>query len=369
VGLERGDFLFRFTGYDAAEVIRRMRLMEERQPFRATMTYHNVGYAAAGEAAAAAAGMSWADLVRTRLLEPLGMRDTTAGVEHTLAPNHVTGHATIAGVHRPIRNKKALNTNPAGGVNSTARDIARWMIFHLGDGTWEGRRVISAEAMNEMHSPQVIIPTTPAMREARGVEFFGGYGLGWNIMDFRGHPMLWHSGGADGQPTYLAILPKDKIGVAVFVNTWEAPVLHGSIASRIIDTLLGVKDKRDWAGDALEAHRRNVQRGLEQYEELMKSRVEGTTPSRPLDSYAGTYENKLHGTMTVGHEDGKLTLQFAKGVTGDLTHWNYDTFRVTWHDRTYEFLDTFATFTLDRTGKPVRMEMPLGPRDTIVATR
>lgn len=357
-GIERGDFMWRFTNYDTREVIRRMRYMEFREPFRTTFSYNNVGYTAAGEAAAAAAGTSWAELVRTRLLEPLGMRDTTAGVVHTLAPNHATGHAEIAGVEQPIRNKKGMSTFPAGGVNSTARDIAKWLLFQLGDGTWDGKRVISAAAMTEMHSPQNIIPTTAEMRAARGVKGFAAYGLGWQIMDFRGHPMFWHSGGADGMPTYMAILPEDKIGVAVFVNTWSAPTLHGTIAGRVLDVLL--KTGFDTTPTPKRTDPPPAEKPL---------RVEGTSPSRPLAEYAGTYENKLHGAMVVREENGKLSLQFGRGETGDLEHWHYDTFRVTWRDRAYSFLDTFVTFTLDAKGAPRKFEMPLGPRDVIVATR
>lgn len=357
-GLERADFMWRFTNYDTAEVLRRVRYMETREPFRATFFYSNVGYTMAGEAAAATAGMLWGELVRTRLLEPLGMHDTTAGVVHTLAPNHVTGHAEIDGVEQPIRNKKGMSTLPAGGVNSTARDIARWMIFHLGDGTWEGKKIVSTAAMNEMHAPQNIIPTTPEMRKSRNVEFFGAYGLGWQIMDFRGHKMYWHSGGADGMPTYMAVLPEDKIGVAVFVNTWSAPTLHGTIAGRVLDTLLATGK-----GDA-EPPKRPAATPPE-----TPARTQGTSPSRPLETYAGTYENKLHGAMIVRHENGKLSLQFGGGEIGDLTHWHYDTFRVTWRDRAYYFVDTFATFTLDAKGAPQKFEMPLGPRDVIVATR
>src|SRR6185436_6447544 len=116
--------------------------------------------------------MPFPDLIRTRLLEPLGMRDSTAGVEHILAANHASPHALVGGVHQPIRNRKAMNILPANAVNSTAKDIARWLLFQLGDGTWEGKRIVSPEAMREMHSPQTIIPTTPEMREARGVHFF-----------------------------------------------------------------------------------------------------------------------------------------------------------------------------------------------------
>lgn len=362
LGLEQGNFMFRFTNYDTAEVIRRMRYLEEREPFRGSFIYSNVAYTAAGEAAAAAAGMSWADLVRTRVLEPLGMRDTTAGVVHTLAPNHASPHAILSvGGAQPIRNRKAMNVLPAGGVNSNARDMAKWLLFQLGDGKWDGKQIVSTASMNEMHSPQNIIPTTPQMRAARGVRFFAAYGLGWQVMDFRGHPMLWHSGGADGMPVYMAILPEDKIGVAVLVNTWSAPILHGAIAARILDTYLGTKDMPDSAKDALPStHRAEAQPD--------EPRVAGTTPSRPLDAYAATYDNPLHGDMTIRFADGKLTLQFGGGEIADLEHWNYDTFRVRWHDRAYEFFDTYATFALDAKGTPVRFVMPLG-RDTINATR
>ena len=83
--------------------------------------------------------------------------------------------------------------------------------------------------------------------EWRNVRFFAAYGLGWQIMDYRGHAMLWHSGNADGMPVYMCILPAEKIGVAVMTNSWEAGTLHGTIAGRILDTLLGHAPDKDSA--------------------------------------------------------------------------------------------------------------------------
>jgi CubicO group peptidase (beta-lactamase class C family) len=367
-GLEQGNFVFLFTKYDTAEVIRRMRYLDERQPFRGGMIYSNLGYAAAGEAAAAAAGMPFTDLVRTRLIEPLGMRESTVGVPHDTAANHADGHSSIDGKQVAIRSRKAMNIFGANAVNSTATDMAKWLLFQLGDGTWDGKRIISAAAMQEMHEPQMIITTSPQMRAGRGVDFFAAYGLGWQVMDYHGHPMLWHSGGADGMPTYMAILPREKIGVCVMVNTWEAPILHDSIAARILDTLLGTKNPKDSSGDALESNRKAVQRALEERAAIEKSRIPDTKPSRPLDAYAGTYEDKLYGTMLIRHDAGKLTLQFAGNDTAELTHWHHDTFRVRWHDRVYEFYDTFATFALDAQGTPKSFEMKLN-RDTVAPKR
>ncbi|HJQ40053.1 MAG TPA: serine hydrolase [Thermoanaerobaculia bacterium] len=355
VGVEAGNWMFRITGYSTEEVLRRMKFLKERDPFRTSMLYSNVGYTAAGEAAAAAAKMPFVDLVRTRLLEPLGMRDSTVGVEHTLAPNHVSPHERIDGVLQPIRNKKAMNILPANAVNSTAKDLARWLLFSLGDGSWEGKRIVSPESMREMQSPQNIIATTPQMRAARNVNFFAAYGLGWQVMDYRGHSMLWHSGNADGMPVYMCILPVEKIGVAVMLNSAEAQVLHGTIAARILDSLLGLPPQELPPPP-------NVTIPPDPPRQL------GTSPSRPLAAYAGTYNDPLYGDLTITESDGKLVLQFARGEKADLTHWQYDTFRVRWHDRAYEWADSLAAFGLDATGTPRRVELKLY-RDTVDAVR
>lgn len=344
-GLERADALFVFGHYTTAELIRRMRYMDEAQPFRTGVSYHNIAYAAAAEAIAAAAGMPFPDVLRKRLLEPLGMSESNVAVHHDAdVANHADGHSIVDGVLQPIRARKALNILGANAVNSTPHDMARWLLFQLGDGTWEGKRLISAAAMNEMHQAQALVPTTPEFRTMRGLQHTAAYGLGWQVWDYHGHPMLWHSGGADGMPTYVAILPEDKIGVAVMVNTWHAPILHGAIAGRILDALLGRESKPDWAG-------KFVPRPLE-----LPPRTEGTKPSLPLEQYAGTYVDELYGDMVVTHTNGKLTLQFAGGLIGDLEHWHYDTFRVRWQERVYDWADTLVAFSLDAAGKPKRLE-------------
>ncbi len=362
VGVEQGNFMFRWTNYSTEEVLRRMRFLEERQPFRTSLIYSNVGYAAAAEAAAAAAKMPFADLVRTRLIEPLGMRDTTVGIDHDLAANHAKSHGMVDGVHRPIRTKKKLNILGANAVNSTAADMASWLLFSLGDGTWEGKRLISAAAMNEMQTPQTIFPTTPEMRAARNVHFFGAYGLGWQVMDFRGHKMFWHSGSADGMPVYMCILPKEKIGVLVMTNSWAAGTLHGALAGRILDTLLGTPNPPDGAADVIAANKRNNVPPPE------PPRIAGTKPSRPIDAYAGTYVDIPHGDLVVKHENGNLTLQFGGGEIADLEHWHHDVFRVRWQDRVNGWADTLAAFALDAEGTPVRFEMRMN-RDVFEAVR
>src|SRR6185436_2884847 len=140
---------------------RRLRYLKEQAPLRTGMTYSNVLYLAAGEAAAHTAGTSYEEMIRKRLIEPLGMKNTTVGVPHDQGTNFARSHGDFGGVVKPMRTRKAMNILPAGGLNSNAVDMAKWLLFQLGDGTWEGKRVISAAQMEEMHEPQTIISTTP----------------------------------------------------------------------------------------------------------------------------------------------------------------------------------------------------------------
>ena len=367
-GLEAANFMFRFTGYDRAEILRRARWMRPQAPFRTQQVYNNILYAAAGEVTAAAAGTSWAELVRTRLLAPLGMRSSAVEAAIDRGGNVAAPHAMMGGVQRPVRPRNEANIAPAGGMHSTAADMARWLRFQLGRGELEGRRVVSERAMAEMHHPWTIIPTTPQVRAARQVHTFGGYGLGWNVMDYRGHPMLWHSGNADGMPSYMAILPRDGIGLVVMLNTWGASFLHGDLASRVLDVLLGLPT-RDYAGESLVRTRAAQQRERGAAASAMGAQIQGTHPTLALDAYAGIYADSLYGDFTVAREGDALTLRMGRGEVADLHHWHHDTFHVQWRDELFgEYFGAMLTFALDARPAAVGIAMRLN-RDEITARR
>ena len=63
-------------------------------------------------------------------------------------------------------------------------------------------------------------------------------------------------------------------------------------------------------------------------------RVLGTKPSFSLASYEGTYGGPMYGDASVTLEDGKLVLRLLPNpdMVGDLTHWHYDVFEVTWRN-------------------------------------
>src|SRR5437016_2589550 len=287
-GVRATNSAWYFTNVNRSQLLGLIKNMEITAPFRTQSIYSNIGFTIAGEAAARAAGTTWDDLITKRIIVPLGMKRTTA--VFALSPamgNIASGHALINGVQRvtPREGTPRETTAPAGAVQSSVADLATWMIFQLGDGTFQGKRILSAEAMNEMHSLQIVIPGSEAFRAARQIRYFGGYGLGWQVMDYRGNRMLWHSGSGDGQTAFLVLLPESHFGVVVLINSWKAGgPLNNAIASRIMDYYLGLPT-RDYSAEYRESWKRGLQQQIEATRKFEASQLKGTTPTLPLSQY------------------------------------------------------------------------------------
>ena len=349
------------------DALHRVPYLKTSAEFRTTLVYSNIGYTIAGAVTAAVAKVPWAEFIRTRLIKPLGMTSSYVNERLPVSGNVARPHAVLGGKQVPIRTS-GEDDGPSGGISSTANDMARWLRFQINRGELEGMRLVSERSMEEMHSPQIIIPTTAAMRRARLVESFPAYGLGWQLMDLRGRKMWWHSGNADGMPSYMAILPDQRIGVVVLLNSWIAPTLHGAIASRVFDTLLGV-EPRDFSAEALagvRAQRAREEEGRRWLAEQIATRRE---PAHTLAAYAGVYEDSLYGPIRIWLEQGKLAMQLARGEIADLTPHGGDSLFVNWRDPVFhEMMATHVTFVPDAGGRMARLQMPIA-RDTVTAVR
>src|SRR5690606_29966885 len=122
-----------------------------------TFGYQNIMFTTAGEAAGRAAGMSWDDLVRTTLLEPLGMRRSNTSVTQLAGMDNVaTPHAKRDGRAVPIPWRNIDNAGPAGSINSSAADMTRWLRMLLAKGELDGTRVLSPATVREIQQPHTI---------------------------------------------------------------------------------------------------------------------------------------------------------------------------------------------------------------------
>ncbi len=348
-GLARGDRMWYDRALDREEVVRRVRYSPPDWSFREHYVYSNTMYTAAGLVVGAAAGESWDDFVTERIFRPLGMsRSNTTVRAQAGDPNVVVPYTYVRGksVEIPVWNQD--NIGPAGSINSTATDLAQWLRFQLGDGSYGGRRLASARAFRETHTPQIVLPAS------NGVPSFTSYAMGWNVGDFRGNRILAHSGGGHGVASRIAMLPDRHMAVAVLSNS-DGAGLSTAVAYRVLDLLLG-GEPTDWSGNMLASRDAAIERSAARERDLEAKRVKDAPPALPLDAYVGEYFDPYYGVASVTLRGGHLYLRFVGEIAGPLEHWQYETFLADWEHPRYG--RNFVTFTLAGDGTVNSIRIP-----------
>ena len=354
IGLERGDQLWYASPYNRDEILRRIRYLKPSSSMRSRFGYQNIMYLAAGQVVPSVTNKSWDDFLRDRLFLPLGMTATNtsitplAALEDVAAPHIKLDDKVTAVPYRMID-----NIGPAGSINSNAVDMAQWVRLHFSDGMSGGKRLISSAALEEMRTPQTIIRLEGAMKRLYPEAHFLSYGLGWFLSDFRGRKLVEHGGAIDGMRALVAMMPEEKIGVVILTNL-GGTIAPQPLAYKIFDAYLGAQP-RDWSAEMLKSMKTLEEQAKAAGAKAEAERVKGTSPSQPPEKYAGDYESEMFGGAKIANENGKLKVQFGPNYTGDLEHWHYDVFRITWRDRVQG--KGFISFRLNRQGKVEAMNI------------
>lgn len=353
-GLSRHDGLWYASPYTRDEILRRIGQVKLARSFRSTFQYHNIMYLAAGMAAASASGTTWEELVRRRIFEPLGM--TGACFSTTVAekaPDRATPHLREKdGTPKPIAWQNIDNIGPAGSINAGARDLAQWVRFHLGNGTFEGKKLVSAGSLEETRTPQVVVriegPAKAIAAEAGTTQ--RSYGMGWFIEDYRGQLLVSHGGNIDGFTARVALLPRAKLGIVVLANLNNTS-LPTAVSHAVTDLALGLP-KKDWNGYFAGRMKQAEEAQASARKTREAKRHKDTKPSRELTAYAGTYAEPAYGTVTASVEDGALVLRWSR-FKAKLGHWHFDTFSVA----EGQFQDALAHFTLGPDGEVATLSL------------
>lgn len=358
-GLETfgGDLLWYETTYDRKEVVRRVRFLKPTSSFRSRFGYQNIMYIAAGEVVAAVTGKSWDDVVKERILVPLGMTTTTTSIKDLKDNNVATPHNEMNDKIRIVRYGNVDGASAAAGINSNVAEMAQWLRLQLSRGTYAGKRIFSQAASHEMWQPNLTLPISEAGQRFNPTRHFRAYGLGWFLSDYHGRKMIDHSGGLDGMISQTGMIPEENLGVVILSNSESS--LPAIMMNKVIDVFLGVP-KRDWNAEFLARSKQGkaMSKKAEQDEEA--ARAKDTKPSLILSQYAGVYGGQMYGEARVTEENGKLVLRLvhSPNLVADLEHWQYDTFQVKWRDSvSYPFGRGFATFVLNAQGKIDEMKI------------
>lgn len=353
LGLGAGDLLFwPPSTYTRKEIARRMRYIKPATSFRSAYAYDNLLYSVAGEVIEAVSGKPWEDFVIERILAKVGM--TLSNVLHSAAAeggNVATTHAKVDGVLRIVKPSTNDNTNPAGGINSCAQDMAKWMLVLLANGRLaDGTRLFSERTARELTTLVTPIPNPPPAPELAALKAnFNGYALGLRVKDYRGLKVVTHTGGLAGYVSQVWLVPDRNLGITVLTNQ-ESNEAFAALTMIIADFYLEAP-RTDWLDAYLKVKARGEARTAEVLKKAAAARDASSKPSLALEKYAGMYNDAWYGDIEIAAEGGQLVMRFTKSpsLVGDLEHWQYDTFLVRWRERELR-ADAYVTFALNPDG-------------------
>lgn len=272
--------------------------------------YSNLGYALLARALIVRTGRTYAELVRERITDPLGMRHTCVEVPDAEKEQLATGHTQTLTKAPPWRRIAMIGN---GGIISNASDMLTFLSASMGLV-----KTPLASAFEQIATAQM-----PLTDEA------GAMALGWHIASGEGPDLVWHNGGTGGFRTYAAYLRGQGVGVVVLSN---------------VNTPRGVDD----IGEHLLGHGPLAAAGSPDVTPTAP-RAQVAVASRLLDAYAGDYQLGTAMRIAMRHEGNGLWV-----TIGDKA-----TFRL--------FAESESVFFMDMPGLTFRFETdPQGKATAVV---
>ncbi|WIV98076.1 serine hydrolase [Kinneretia aquatilis] len=356
-GLPRHDALWYNAQRSRQDLLHRLQYLEPSKDLRAAFQYNNLLFMVAGHLTERVSGQSWESHVTQRLLQPLGMRRSNFSVEQTREDADFSQPYRLAKNGEPQQVAfRALDAmNPAGGLITSANEMAAWLRLHLNKGRFEGRQVLSAASINALQQAHI---STSAESSPEVIE--RGYTPGWFSDVYRGHLRLHHGGKIDGFSAMVMWLPQAGVGVAVLSNLEGSPVRE-FIARNAVDRLLKL-EVRDGSAQALQARaaqKLEKKKGSPQAPGVRKA---GTQASHPLSAYLGDCEHPAYGTVSITERAGGLHMSL-NGNGANLVHWHHDSFVGESADAGEDAVlaKQRLQFLTDRDGEPGALQMALEP--------
>ncbi|HEY3281340.1 MAG TPA: serine hydrolase domain-containing protein [Armatimonadota bacterium] len=243
--------------------------------------YCNLGYGLLDTLISRHSGKPYADLMREDVFLPLGLTHTSVDIGLGLEP-YAAERYGADGIAYPFYEFD----HPGGSaVYSSAHDLLRFGMFHLGNRLPEQAALLSPESLEEMRR------LVPAEQEPFG------YGVGWYVKaDECGYPVVYHGGGMGGVNTILKLVPSERIAVVALCNACTD--LPFEAAAEMLAVLLP-----DYA----------ERREREQAEAAQTASKEGPTQAAPPPAEAvGEWKGIVHTY------DGDLPFSLRVKPDGDL---------------------------------------------------
>lgn len=334
--LHRGGFeSYTFPPYwqyffSRREMLHRLRFMRPRYTFRDHPEYSNTGYFVAGELiAAASAKENFEEAMAETLFNPLGMNRSGAWNDLRHHPNTALHYAITQEKPQPVIAETFHPFAAAGGLASSASDLARLMNMLLSHGRFEKRQLLQAETVETLFAPQIACQFDLSAIPPIGPETGYFYSHGWHVYYFGGRRIIEISGALLGVRTNMMLVPQENLGIAVLANL-HLTLFPEAVRAKLLAMLSAPKDLPGLQ-DAI------FERGV-QIANLVAEKPQAPDnakpPGHPPSAYAGVYVSDLFGSWTIlPSADGKFPFRVetpSPQWTGAMQVWDGNSWTVEW---------------------------------------
>ena len=190
-------------------------------PVGTRWSYSNLGIDLAGYIVQVRTGLPYARYVQDKIFTPLGMTGSLIDSNRVRSiANRAIGHDPM-----PLPPPTEWLLIPSGGVWTTAKDMARYLQFHINEGVVGGNRLLRTDLVETMYTP----PNPAALGQY--------YALGIGEDALQGTRRLEHGGGGFGFNSYMIWYPELKLGAAVLTNAENVDLYH-QLTADVLDSII-----------------------------------------------------------------------------------------------------------------------------------
>jgi len=295
------------------QLIRTLQPKSRQEP--GEFAYTNGGYNVLSVWYDDAYAKSWQNTLAETIFKPLRLSRTSAYISNArikgyeIAKTYSFARGDRSAIQKPLYLAKKDNTmHAAGGVTTTAHELARIIIAELNEGQVDGEQIFPAHVIEKSQGQ---LTTT---NESYGIPNATGYAWGWAIGDYKGHRLYSHGGGFAGVNAHASFMPEQGFGL-VILNAEDAvsASLSRAVQDITYDILLGAGDIDAKAKNAMDGLSKRIPRLHDLYESHYQQLAHREMKlSLDKSQYVGTYTHHLLGTVSIELNDtGKFEVTFG----------------------------------------------------------
>lgn len=344
-GITRHDSIWYKSEDKEKDLFAKLKYLEPKEPVRQLFLYNNMMYAGVGQSIYLQSGKTWADYVREKILTPLEMNSTVYSIADMLKhPDYgvpFTERRDSMEIYKIPYYEETSGLAAAGAIISNIDDLSHWLIALMNNGKYAGKTVLPPKVLEATLEPGIALPNTQAETRGWWEVLNRTYGMGRQTAVYRGNVITMHGGDLPGFHSQVSYLPKERIGVIVFVIGDHIAPLYNPISYNIYERFLGM-NQTPWTDRLLEIRLKNKKAGIEARSKAGAGRVADTKPSHALADYVGEYEHPAYGILQIGLKDNQLQFGFHK-LNFPMTHFHYDRFDTPDDERDGKWSVNFST--------------------------